>query len=297
MKARRTLEELERENALLLNEVEVARQAAAITADLVVEQFAKMDEVNALLRQHQELLKVATSSQLRQNEKLASIGRLAAGVAHEINNPLTGVLTFSHLLRKRAKEEQDRLDLDLIIRETTRVREIVRGLLDFARGSPPTKELLDLNAVIRRTLRLVSSQAEFKGVSIREELSEDVPPVLGDGNQLQQVVLNICMNGCEAMPNGGMLRVSTVQKGREVVIAISDTGNGIPEQQIERIFDPFYTTKPVGKGTGLGLSVSYGIVQQHQGHIKVDSKVGRGSTFRIVLPLGQGNGGGRPAGQ
>jgi two-component system, NtrC family, sensor kinase len=233
-------------------------------------------------------LKIATNSQLRQSEKLASIGRLAAGIAHEINNPLTGVLTFSHLLRKKSTDEQDRQDLDLIVRETTRVREIVRGLLDFARGTPSTKEPMEINEVIRQTLRLVGSHSEFKGVNIQDDLAEGLPAINGDRNQLQQVILNICMNGCEAMPKGGSLLVATSLAGDEVVIAITDTGCGIPQGELERIFDPFYTTKPAGKGTGLGLSVSYGIVQQHEGRIEVESRVGDGTTFRVFLPVVKG---------
>ncbi len=237
--------------------------------------------------QREEQLKLSTRQQIGQSEKLASIGRLAAGIAHEINNPLTGVLTFAHLLRQNDNfSDQDRQDLDVIIQETTRVREIVRGLLDFARESPSSREPLNLNEVIAQTLKLVRSQKEFREVVIREELDSNLPPVKADKNQLQQVLLNLCLNACEAMHEGGNLTISTaiLDEGR-VAIRVSDTGHGIAEDDLEKIFDPFFTTKPVGKGTGLGLSVSYGIIQSHGGDIEVESQVGIGTTFTLILPV------------
>lgn len=247
-----------------------------------------IDEMADAVAQREEKLKALARQQLGQSEKLASIGRLAAGVAHEVNNPLTGVLTFAHLLRdKHAADEQDRSDLELIIRETTRVRDIVRGLLDFARESLSRRQPLDINTSVRQMLTLLRSQKEFKGVRIVEELAEPLPKVNGDQNQLQQVLLNLALNACEAMPGGGTLAIRTKVREGEVVVEVADSGSGIPKEHLDMIFDPFFTTKPVGKGTGLGLSVSYGIVQQHGGTIEVASEEGKGSTFTVALPISE----------
>ncbi len=244
--------------------------------------------VNAMaeaIAQREAELERMTRAQIGQSEKLASIGRLAAGIAHEINNPLTGVLTFAHLLREKPHLlGADRDDLEVIIRETTRVREIVRGLLDFARESPSRQEILDLNSVIRATLRLVRSQKEFSRVIIQEALADGLPAVRGDRNQLQQVLLNLSLNACEAMPQGGTLTVRSFNDGARVAFSVTDTGCGIRPEHMEKIFEPFFTTKPIGKGTGLGLSVSYGIVQQHHGSIEVHSEFERGTVFTVYLP-------------
>lgn len=245
-----------------------------------------LDQMADAILEREEQLKAAMSRQISRSEQLASVGRLAAGVAHEINNPLTGILTFAHMLREKPNmDEQDRQDLDLIIRETTRAAEIVRGLLDFARERPAVKQPLQINDVLRRTLRLLSNQRAFSNIVIVEDLQEDLPLVDGDPNQLQQVFLNLAMNACEAMPNGGTLLISSSGEKDKVVVKVTDTGCGIPPEDLDRIFEPFFTTKPVGKGTGLGLSVSYGIIQQHGGNIQVESKVGFGSTFTVLLPI------------
>lgn len=244
-----------------------------------------IDSMADALAHREEQLKLATRQQIGRSEKLASIGRLAAGIAHEINNPLTGVLTFAHLLRNKANmEAQDREDLDLIINETSRVAEIVSGLLDFAREKPVKKGPLDVNDAIRRTVRLIGGQKQFKDIIINEELSEDLPAVRGDMNQFQQVLLNLCLNACEAMPDGGTLTLRTGQRDRQVMIQVADTGHGIREEHLDQIFEPFFSTKPVGKSTGLGLSVSYGIIEQHGGSLEVESTEGRGAVFTITLP-------------
>lgn len=247
---------------------------------------AAIDSMAEAVAEREERLKQTTREQIGQSEKLASIGRLAAGVAHEINNPLTGVLTFSSLLRQKPNmDAQDLQDLDVIVRETTRVREIVRGLLDFARESPSARNPIDINEVIRNTLRLVRSQKEFRNITIHEYLGEELSLVRGDKNQLQQVLLNLSLNACEAMDGGGTLAISTLHRDNRVAIIVHDTGHGIAKEHMETIFDPFFTTKPVGKGTGLGLSVSYGIIQKHEGTIEVESEVGKGTTFTITLPV------------
>jgi len=220
-----------------------------------------------------------------ESEKLAAVGRLAAGVAHEINNPLTAVLTFSHLLREKEDlGEQDKQDLDLIIHETSRASEIVRGLLDFARERPALKEILDLNDVVRRTIQLLSSQKVFQRIALRAYLQEDLSPVSGDMNRLQQVLLNLSLNACEAMQDGGTLKITTLADGKNVLLKVTDTGCGIEQEHLSHVFEPFFSTKPAGKGTGLGLSVSYGIVQRHGGTLEVESHLGNGTTFTIVLP-------------
>jgi len=256
---------------------------------------AAIDQMAHAVEEREQQLKIATSRQIGQSAKLASIGRLAAGIAHEINNPLTGVLTFAHLLKQKpSMDEQSKEDIDVIVRETTRVREIVQGLLNFARESPPQKQQLDINEVLDQTMALVGSQKEFHKISVKEELASNLPYISGDRNQLQQVFLNLSLNACEAMEKGGTLSITTALKDENVVISLRDTGCGIKKEHMERIFDPFFTTKPVGRGTGLGLSVSYGIVEQHGGSIEVDSEEGKGSTFTIILPIegpesGKGN--------
>jgi two-component system NtrC family sensor kinase len=247
---------------------------------------SSIDRMADAIAQREKLLHERARQQIGQSEKLASIGRLAAGIAHEINNPLTGVLTFAHLLKgKPGMGDEDRHDLDVIIHETTRVREIVRGLLDFARQSPPAKEMLDLNGVIRLTMKLIRSQKEFGKVRIEEGLDPRLPPVLGDRNQLQQVFLNLSLNACEAMPVGGTLSIVTSADEDGVKVVIRDTGTGIKKEHIDKIFNPFFTTKPVGKGTGLGLSVSLGTIEAHDGSIEVESAEGKGTAFTIRLPI------------
>ncbi len=237
------------------------------------------------LAEREEQLKRATSQQLGRSEKLASVGRLAAGVAHEINNPLTGVLSFACLMRdKENMDEQDRQDLDLIIHETTRAAQIVRGLLDFARERQVVKAPLDLNELVRQTVRLLGNQKALQGIVIVDDLADALPAVEGDAHQIEQVMVNLAMNACEAMPNGGTLLINSLAAEGKVLVKFTDTGCGIKEEHLDQIFEPFFSTKPVGKGTGLGLSVSYGIVEGHGGTLEVESKEGKGSTFTVVLP-------------
>ena len=245
-----------------------------------------VDGMADALAEREAQLRQATRQQVTRAEKLASIGRLAAGVAHEINNPLTGVLTFAHLLRDKSNmEPQDVKDLDLIIHETTRAADIVRGLLDFSRERPTLMEELDLNDVVNRTVRLIANQQKFERIVIENVLQDNLPAVRGDMNQLQQALLNLTLNACAAMPQGGRLTIATSASDGKVVMKVSDTGCGIKEEDLDRIFEPFFTTQPIGKGTGLGLSVTYGIIQQHGGTLEVESTPGHGTTFTIALPL------------
>jgi len=225
-------------------------------------------------------------SQLFRSEKLASLGKLAAGVAHEINNPLTGILTNSSLLLEDLdKDDPRREDVEVMVKETIRCREIVKRLLDFARQTKPQKRLASINTLIENIILLVRNQASFRNITIDKELGENIPEVLADPDQIQQVFVNIILNAAEAMARGGRLAIqSKVSADRRIIIvSFADTGPGIPESARERIFDPFYTTKE--HGTGLGLSISYGIIEQHGGTIGVESVVGKGSTFTIQLPI------------
>ena len=238
------------------------------------------------IEQREKELQRVTQQQIGQSEKLASIGRLSAGIAHEINNPLTGVLTFAHLLKqKKNNSEEDINDLDVIIRETTRVREIVKGLLDFARQTPFKKELLNINDILHQILKLIKNQKELRKIVIEENYSKNIPDCYCDKNQLQQVFLNIILNAAEAIPDTGTITLTTSIKQNHIVITIKDTGYGIKKENLNKIFDPFYTTKPVNKGTGLGLSICHGIIQQHGGYIECESEEGEGTTFNIFLPI------------
>lgn len=245
-----------------------------------------INQMAEAIEQREKELQRVTQRQIFQSEKLASIGRLSAGIAHEINNPLTGVLTFAHLLKqKKNNSEEDVNDLDVIIRETTRVREIVKGLLDFARQTPFKKEHFNINDILHQILKLIKNQKEIRKIVIEENYSKNIPDCYCDKNQLQQVFLNIILNAGEAIPNTGTITLTTSIKQDHIVITIKDTGCGIKKENLNKIFDPFYTTKPVNKGTGLGLSISYGIIQQHGGNIECGSEEGKGTTFNVFLPI------------
>jgi two-component system NtrC family sensor kinase len=245
------------------------------------------------LRKRAQQQKADSEIKLLQSEKQASIGRLAAGVAHEINNPLTGVLTFTHMLLKREDlDEETKQDLQTIAQSTERVRDIVKGLLDFSRQTEIKPELTDVNELILKSINLVENQALVKGVMLCFDPEENLPKRTLDVNQMQSVIINILINAIDSMePNGHIiintsLTVSTGKYNKKgIEISITDTGCGIAPDNMDKLFEPFFTTKDVGKGTGLGLSVSYGIVERHGGTIRVKSKVGQGSTFIIWLPL------------
>jgi two-component system NtrC family sensor kinase len=237
--------------------------------------------------------RAASQSKLFQSERQASVGRLAAGVAHEINNPLTGVLTYTHLLLRRKDIAEDvRADLRAIAESTERVRKIVKGLLDFSRQTELDPEPADLNRVVRSSISMMENQALVKGVNIKLNPAENLPLVTLDRTQIQSVLINMILNSLDATEPGGNIDIRTANaisagdKGRRgVEILITDTGCGIPQDHLSKLFDPFFTTKEVGQGTGLGLAVSYGIIQRHGGNIMVQSEVGKGTTFTIWLPL------------
>jgi len=240
------------------------------------------------VREKSRKLKEA-QEQLIQSEKLTSLGKMAAGVAHEINNPLTSILINTHLIAEKLKDDgRFQKNLNLIIDETTRCSEIVKGLLEFSRQTPPKKTPADINEVIEKTLLLLRSQLLVHNVKVAKDLDGDLPKIMIDINKIEQVFTNIVLNAIEAMPDGGMLFVSSriSADSRFVEIEFRDEGVGIPKENINRIFDPFFTTKGT-KGTGLGLSVSYGIVQQHRGTIDVQSELGKGTSVTIHLPINE----------
>ncbi len=232
---------------------------------------------------------ITVQSQMAQSEKLASLGRLSAGVAHEINNPLGGILTFSMLALEDCDEDHPlRQNLEIIVKQTMRCREIVKGLLDFARQSSTSATITEINSIVEKTLSLLENQAIFHNIHLVKNLDAGKPEAPIDAGQLQQVVVNIVLNAVDAMEETGVLTVETVMvpETQEVLIRIGDTGKGIPEEIMPFIFEPFFTTKKVGKGTGLGLSIVHGIVTRAGGKVEVSSSP-KGATFTVRLPLAE----------
>jgi two-component system NtrC family sensor kinase len=227
-----------------------------------------------------------THVQLVSSEKLASLGKLAAGIAHEINNPLGGILIYSSLMIENLLEDDPkRQDLFRIVQEAARCREIVKSLLEFARQGEPKMDPVDINSAITDDLFFLENQALFHNIQIVKNLDPLLPLARGNGGQLKQVFMNIIVNAAEAMHGNGILTICTSydKELNSIGIEFTDTGEGIPEENLTRIFDPFFTTKDIGKGTGLGLSTSYGIIEGHGNKIDVKSKVGAGTTFTIQL--------------
>jgi two-component system NtrC family sensor kinase len=242
------------------------------------------------LKEREKNQKEESEIRLIQSEKQASVGKLAAGVAHEINNPLTAVLTFTHMvLRRNDLPDEVRSDLETVAAQTERVREIVKSLLDFSRQSALAPEPLDVNRLVGESVGLLENQALIKGVSLTFTGEKDLPLFVLDHNQCLSVLINMLLNALDATSAGGTVHVETMKasiQGEDgVKIVVSDTGTGIKPEYMDRLFDPFFTTKEVGKGTGLGLSVSDGIVQRHGGTITVRSTPGKGAVFTVWLPL------------
>jgi two-component system NtrC family sensor kinase len=243
-------------------------------------------DLREILKVHQEL--EATHHQLVQAEKIASLGRMAAGVAHEINNPLAGILIYAELMARELEPDSPvRENVEVIISQTMRCQQIVNRLLDFSRQSLGQKKLLDINEIIRRCVDLVRHQAFFHNIEIIQQLTPELPQIIGDAGQLQQVFTNLLLNAADAMSGTGTITISSgpTWSADGVVLRFSDTGCGIPQEVRDKIFEPFFTTKPPGKGTGLGLSIVYGVIQRHGGSIKADSFPGGcGTTFIVTLP-------------
>jgi signal transduction histidine kinase len=238
------------------------------------------------LRRQMEALQ-RTQARLVEAARLAAVGELAAAVAHEINNPLTSVLGFTSMIAEQVPPDHPlREQLEIVVSEAARARDIVRDLLDFGRQRPLTLRPVDVNVIVGQAVALLRPAGGR--VTIHEQYDPDLPLVEADASRLKQVFLNIVQNALHAMPGGGHLRVSTEREGDDVRVTFSDTGVGIPPENLTRIFDPFFTTKPDANGTGLGLSVSLGIVRQHGGAIEVQSEPNRGATFTVRLPVRRG---------
>lgn len=222
-----------------------------------------------------------------QQEKMVAIGMLAGGIAHEINNPLGGILAMAQLLIRETGENKTlSADLREIEDAAIRCKKIVRDLLDFSRiSNEEEKRLLNLNSLVEKVIPFVSSNIKSSNIKLELDLSADLPGIMGIPDRVQQIFLNLLTNACHAMPNGGTLKVKTSSDRRETVhILISDSGVGISEENLKNIFEPFFTTKGPSKGTGLGLSIVYRIVKEHGGAIDVDSKLGKGTTFTVSFP-------------
>jgi len=240
-----------------------------------------------------------TEAELIRSEKLASIGQLAAGVAHEVNNPLAGILVYIKLLLKKHKQkklqtEQTEEQLKKIARETERCSSIIKNLLDFSRQTEVTLRPVDINKVIEATFSIVGHQINLKNIRLEKKLMRYLPLIQGDFDQIQQALMNIVLNAAQAMPDGGDLVVTTSVADRAktgdsikdaIRIDISDTGFGIPQENMNKLFTPFFTTKETGKGVGLGLSVVHGIIERHHGKIEIESNPGAGTTFSIYLGI------------
>jgi PAS domain S-box-containing protein len=248
-------------------------------------QAAPGERVGTILILDDVTARVRLEEQLQDAEKMASIGLLAAGVAHEVNTPLAGISSYTQLLRGQLDEQDPRQQvLEKIEKQSFRAAKIVNGLLNFSRASGTEYEPVDVNRMLLDVLGLVEHQFEGSRIRVRRELAEGLPCVRANANRLQQVFFNLVLNARDAMPSGGWLTLATSHDGDTLLVEVKDTGHGIKREHIRRIYDPFFTTKGIGRGTGLGLSVSYGIVQEHGGAIFVDSAPGQGTTFRVTLP-------------
>ena len=261
-----------KEERYLINEV--ARQVAVI-----------------IERREAETEKVRLEEQLRHADRLATIGQLAAGVAHELNEPLGNILGFAQLARK-CPDLPDQADKDLARIETASLhaREVIRKLMTFAREMPPTKRPVDLNALVQDGLYFFEGRCAKSNIALQRDLAPGLPAVVADASQVNQVLINLVVNAIHAMPHGGTLAIATRTDGDRVVLSVADTGTGMEEDTRKRIFEPFFTTKDIHEGTGLGLAVVHGIVTSHKGDIAVESEPGRGARFVVRLPAATDDG-------
>ncbi len=259
----------------------IAREIAIATQNINL--YNELRTTIIQLEQANKEIKGA-QAQLIQSEKLASLGQLAAGVAHEINNPLAVVAGRAEfLLMVGGKDPETTKGLKTILEQTVRASKIVGNLLEFSRQRKHEIEPVDINPVVEKAVFLIKHQISLGNIQVFKELKGDLPKIMGNVNQLQQVFVNLITNANQAMPEGGKLTISTALSQESLVIKFTDTGRGIPKENLKKLFDPFFTTKE--SGTGLGLSIIYGIIQAHNGTIEVESQVGQGTTFTIKIPV------------
>lgn len=231
----------------------------------------------------------ALNEQLIRTEKLAAVGTLAAGVAHEVNNPLASISSLIQILQTRTEDDETKEMLRLIQTQISRITNVTKDMMEFARTRQPARTPLDINKTIEQSIRLASFDKAFQKLNLKTEFDNNTPNINADAHQLQQVFLNLLLNARDAMPEGGELSIKTNYSNNEIAIEIADTGIGISPEHRAHIFDPFFTTKPTGKGTGLGLAVCYGIITAHGGRIEVNPNNGRGTVFKIVLSNNSNN--------
>jgi signal transduction histidine kinase len=290
--------ESHRKNAFSSNDFIVLESLAGILSSVMSSagQYQKLqatvDQLRAAREELQErvVAQRMAESRLVQAAKLAAVGEMAAGIAHELNNPLTTVSGFTELVLEELPEGTGvREDMELVLREAQRARGVVRRLLDFARQSESARVRSDINEIIQDVLALVNHLLRISGIQLTTKLTDGLPWISVDRNQIKQVILNLVHNALHAMPTGGELHIATERRQRDqkdwLVMILADTGIGIAPENLDRVFEPFFTTRSKDGGTGLGLSVTYGIIADHGGIIDVESQVGKGSTFIIWLPL------------
>jgi PAS domain S-box-containing protein len=260
-------------------------RALRVNVSVVPFQFGRGERHGTILIMDDVTVRMRLEQQLQHSEKMASVGLLAAGVAHEVNTPLTGISSYTQMLRDRIETDDPRAELlEKIEKQTFRAAKIINNLLNFSRAAGSEFEPLDVNRVLLDVLSLVEHQLDASRIKVVREMAAELPMVRGNENRLQQVFFNLILNARDAMPSGGWLTLATRADDDAVVVEVRDTGTGIKREDIKRIYDPFFTTKGIGRGTGLGLSVSYGILQEHGGTIFVDSAPGQGTTFQVALP-------------
>jgi signal transduction histidine kinase len=268
-----------------------AEKAAEETTDWDINSYPVLDRqgrvVQVILCENDITEKRRLEAILAQSEKLAAVGQLAAGVAHEINNPLTAIIANAQILHRELPQESDLQEsVDLIARAGARAAQVVRNLLDFARKEEYHLGLTDVNETLEKALELVQHDLVARGVHLDFAPDPNLPPLLASADHLQSVWLNLLLNAIDSLDKSpGQIRIASHKQGDEIHVQVSDNGKGVPSDRLRHIFEPFYTTKAPGRGTGLGLSVSHRIVKQHGGQIRVESQVGVGSTFTVMIPI------------
>jgi PAS domain S-box-containing protein len=266
------------------NDAQCIRSLVSANLDKALSE--KKDTIHFLVKDIEQRRMV--EEQIAQADKLASIGQLSAGIAHEINNPMGIILGYTQLLlRNEDRDSEKYADLKTIEKHVRNCKSIVEGLLNFARTSKPREDIIRIDEAIDDVLSFIQQHAGLENIEVKKAYNPALPQMLLDEKKIKQVLMNLIMNAKHAIGDKGVLSLATAmnESGRQVMVRVADTGYGIEKRNLARIFDPFFTTKPTGEGTGLGLSVSYGIIKNHGGDILVESKAGKGSTFTILLPV------------